>query len=75
MTLYPQVQARAQAEIDNVVKGRLPTIGDQSDLPYTNAIALETLRWGLHATLGTYRKCLAFSFQHPDRTTAPTHGG
>jgi hypothetical protein len=75
MTLNPEIQAQAQAEIDSVLKGRLPTIGDQNELPYTNAIALETLRWGIHGTLGMWRTFLAFSFQQSGRTTTPPHGG
>ena len=50
MTLHPEIQTRAQAEIDGVVKGRLPGIQDQDNLPYTTAVVLETLRWGIQAT-------------------------
>ncbi len=52
MTLYPEIQAKAQAELDRVVKDRLPGIKDQGDLPYTTAVALEAMRWGVHGTLG-----------------------
>ncbi|PHH62995.1 hypothetical protein CDD81_6420 [Ophiocordyceps australis] len=46
MLQYPQVQQRAQQEIDSVIgPHRLPTADDQSSLPYTNAIVKETLRW------------------------------
>ena len=45
MTLHPDVQRRAQAEIDHVVgKDRLPTIDDQQALPYTMALIKEVLR-------------------------------
>ena len=52
MTLHPNIQARAQAEIDTVIKDRVPTIEDLEDLPYTTAVVLETLRWGIHAAMG-----------------------
>ncbi|RAH70575.1 cytochrome P450 [Aspergillus aculeatinus CBS 121060] len=46
MTLYPDVQGKAQAEIDEVIgKNRLPTFNDRSDLPYINALVKEVLRW------------------------------
>lgn len=44
--VYPEVQAKAQAEIDRVIgAGRLPTLDDRHDLPYIDAIAWECLRW------------------------------
>lgn len=46
MTLYPEVQRKAQAEIDRVVgNDRLPTFADQANLPYIDALAKELLRW------------------------------
>ncbi|KIW18489.1 hypothetical protein PV08_02777 [Exophiala spinifera] len=46
MTLYPEVQKRAQEEIDRVVGDhRLPTFGDRANLPYVEAILKETMRW------------------------------
>ncbi|KAL0067926.1 hypothetical protein AAF712_005095 [Marasmius tenuissimus] len=46
MIHYPNVQARAQAEIDSFVasSGRLPDFGDQDKLPYVDAVIAETLR-------------------------------
>jgi hypothetical protein len=45
MTLYPEVQAKAQAELDAVVgTHRLPTISDRQDLPYLNAVIKEIFR-------------------------------
>jgi cytochrome P450 len=47
MTLHPEVQARAQAEIDSVLgPENLPTIADRSRLPFVEAILWEVLRWG-----------------------------
>lgn len=46
MILYPEVQAKAQEEIDRVVgHDRLPDFCDRDDLPYVEAILMETLRW------------------------------
>ncbi|KAK1230679.1 hypothetical protein PQX77_006223 [Marasmius sp. AFHP31] len=46
MTLHPEVQARAQKEIESVVgRGALPDFGDKEALPYVNAIIAEVLRW------------------------------
>ncbi|KAF9562039.1 cytochrome P450 [Agrocybe pediades] len=48
MTLYPEVQKKAQAEIDRVVGSkRLPDFSDRPDLPYINALIKETSRWNL----------------------------
>ncbi|KIM57444.1 hypothetical protein SCLCIDRAFT_130521 [Scleroderma citrinum Foug A] len=53
MVLYPEVQARAQAEIDRVIgSGRLPTFDDRASLPYLDAIFLELLRWSPVVPLG-----------------------
>lgn len=45
MKLYPEVQAKALAELDRVLGGRLPTAADKDSLPYLNAVLLETMRW------------------------------
>ncbi|KAG1820513.1 cytochrome P450 [Suillus subaureus] len=43
MTLFPDVQKKAQAEIDAVVgPDRLPSFADQGSLPYIEALAKET---------------------------------
>lgn len=47
MCLHPEVQSKAQLEIDKVIgNGRLPTMADKASLPYINAIVKEVLRWG-----------------------------
>lgn len=59
MILFPEVQRKAQHEIDSVIsRGRLPRLEDQDNLPYIKSIVTENLRWctvipmGLpHATL------------------------
>ncbi|KAG2158981.1 cytochrome P450 [Suillus bovinus] len=46
MTLFPDVQKKAQAEIDAVVgPDRLPSFADQDSLPYIGALVKEALRW------------------------------
>jgi cytochrome P450 len=53
MILFPEVQEKAQAEIDSVVgKDRLPTFDDRDALPYVEAVICETLRWHPAAPLG-----------------------
>ncbi|KAI0295334.1 cytochrome P450 [Multifurca ochricompacta] len=46
MILYPEVQCKAQAEVDSITCGsRLPDFSDFNELPYVNAILKEVLRW------------------------------
>lgn len=48
MIKYPEVQKKAQEEIDRVVgRNRLPDYSDKDSLPYILAMAKETLRWNL----------------------------
>jgi cytochrome P450 len=53
MIAFPEVQCRAQAEIDAVVgRDRLPTFADAPRLPYLFATMKEVLRWRPTAALG-----------------------
>lgn len=53
MLLNPDVQRKAQAEIDAVVgHDRLPDFSDRLRLPYLNAILKEVLRWNPPLPLG-----------------------
>ena len=53
MVLYPEVQKKAQAEIDTVIgPNRLPDFGDRPSLPYVNAVVKELMRWHLVAPFG-----------------------
>ncbi|KAG1748839.1 cytochrome P450 [Suillus paluster] len=53
MTLFPDVQKKAQAEIDAIVgPDRLPSLADRNSLPYTEALATEILRWNVVAPTG-----------------------
>jgi cytochrome P450 len=53
MAMYPEVQRKAQAEIDAVVgPHRLPGYNDRDSLPYVNAMMKELLRWHPVGPLG-----------------------
>ena len=46
MVAHPEVQRRAQVELDSVVgRARLPAFADAPHLPYVRAIVKEILRW------------------------------
>jgi cytochrome P450 len=48
MTLYPEIQATAKAEINAVVgDDRLPTLADRDRLPYVCALISEVFRYSL----------------------------
>jgi len=44
MALYPEVQKKAQKELDKVIGNRLPEFNDRPNLPYINAMMKESLR-------------------------------
>ena len=44
MLYFPEVQSKAQEELDRVLQGRLPEYGDLKDLPYVTALVKELLR-------------------------------
>ena len=52
MLKHPDVQRKAQHELDTVLKGSLPTFEDQDSLPYMMALVMETLRWNVAAPFG-----------------------
>jgi cytochrome P450 len=55
LALYPEVQKRAQAELDSVLsRDRLPTFDDKPRLPYIEAMCKELLRWRVVTPLGIY---------------------
>ena len=59
MLAHPEVQKRAQEEIDRVVgKDRLPEFKDRGSLPYVVALIDECLRWVLiHLTRLSNKHC------------------
>lgn len=53
MGIYPEVQKKAQEELDRVLgPNRLPRFEDRSNLPYIEAIVKEALRWHPVAPMG-----------------------
>lgn len=53
MVLHPDVQRRAQSELDTVLShDRLPTFDDRPSLPFIDAVVLEVLRWNVVTPLG-----------------------
>ena len=46
MLLYPEIQKKAQDEIDSVIgRDRLPTFEDRPRLPFIDAVCKEVMRW------------------------------
>ncbi|KAG2036099.1 cytochrome P450 [Suillus americanus] len=53
MVLYPDVQARARADINQAVRhDEMPCLDDRASLPYLDAILHEVLRWHPVSPLG-----------------------
>ncbi|KAG1788381.1 cytochrome P450 [Suillus variegatus] len=53
MTLFPDVQKKAQDEIDAVVgSDRLPSFADRDSLPYIEALVKEIQRWNVVSAAG-----------------------
>jgi cytochrome P450 len=64
MSLHPEVQKQAQAELDRVVgRERLADETDigRTDLPYIAAVIKEVLRWGPPVPLGRARPMLCWA--------------
>ncbi|KAI0700157.1 cytochrome P450 [Cerioporus squamosus] len=60
MAMHPEVQEKAQAELDAVVgPDRLPEHGDRESLPYVNVVAKEALRWQNVVPLGIAHRSMA----------------
>ena len=56
--LHPDLQTRAQAELDAVTgRQRLPTFEDRPRLPFVDAVCKETLRWRPVTPLGMLITC------------------
>ena len=53
MALFPEVQKKAQAEIDAIVgPDRFPMLSDRQSLPYMEAVLKEIHRWNPVPRLG-----------------------
>ncbi|RPD64516.1 cytochrome P450 98A3 [Lentinus tigrinus ALCF2SS1-7] len=60
MALHPEVQKKAQEELDAVVgTGRLPDFSDRPSLPYINAIVKELLRWHIVTPISVPHRAVA----------------
>ncbi|NXE53569.1 CP2DH protein, partial [Casuarius casuarius] len=78
MLLHPEIQNKVQAEIDKVIgRERSPTMEDQVNMPYTNAVIHEVQRYGDVTPLGlphmTYRDIEFQGFFIPKGTTVITN--
>ena len=59
MAMYPEVQVKAQAELDAVVGlDRFPEHTDRDALPYVNAVVKESYRWENVLPLGVVHRCM-----------------
>ncbi|KAE9385564.1 cytochrome P450 [Gymnopus androsaceus JB14] len=64
MTLYPEVQARGQEEIDRVVgRGRIPNFGDMEELVYVQAMVREVIVEDISAKYVGSRPSVSFHLQ------------
>ncbi|KAI0279677.1 cytochrome P450 [Russula brevipes] len=53
LALYPEVQKRAQAELDSVIsRDRLPIFEDKPRLPFIEAVCKELTRWQMVTPMG-----------------------
>jgi cytochrome P450 len=50
--MYPDVQRKAQEQLDEVLRGSLPEFADIDKLPYIVAIVNEVMRWQPATPLG-----------------------
>ncbi|KAK3085472.1 hypothetical protein FSP39_003930 [Pinctada imbricata] len=71
---YPKVQRRIQGEIDKCTEGGNPvTLADRQNMPYTQAVILETLRYIAHVPLAvphcTIRDVHIQDYFIPENTT------
>ena len=60
MLLYPDIQKKAQEELDSVIgRDRLPTFEDRPRLPFVEAVCKEALRWRVIAPLSGFPQLLS----------------
>jgi cytochrome P450 len=64
MSLYPDIQKRAQDEVDSVTgRERLPTLEDRLNLPFVDAVCKEVLRWRPVTPVGAFARSLLAQFK------------
>ncbi|KAF5382347.1 hypothetical protein D9757_012726 [Collybiopsis confluens] len=67
--LYPEIQRKAQAEVDAIVgKDRLPSFGDRESLPYVEAVVQGTVSMAPNRPLAVYKDPNTFN---PERYLGP----
>lgn len=72
--LHPEIQIRAQEDIDAVTgRERLPTFEDRPRLPFVEAICKEVLRWRPVLPLGEFSTNLSIAYSKASRATAVPH--
>ena len=60
MAMYPDVQRKAQQELDHVVgSDRLPDFEDHNSLPYVSALLREVLRWHIVLQIAVPHRALS----------------
>ena len=53
MALHPEIQKKAQEEIDSITGNlRMVSLGDQQDMSYIQAMLKEVARWHVVAPMG-----------------------
>ncbi|KAF5307367.1 hypothetical protein FQR65_LT07084 [Abscondita terminalis] len=58
LCMFPEVQLKVQEEIDRVVgRSRLPNLDDRKNMPYTEAVVRESLRFDPVVPINTPRRC------------------
>lgn len=71
MTSFPEIQKKAQEELDRVLCGRLPTHADMASLPYLSAIIKEVIRYvplGIPTLFNITERFTSFFFSAGDRS-------
>ena len=59
LVLYPEVQRKAQEEIDRVIgRDRFPTLADRPRMPYVNSVGLESVRMFMGRTMNIPHRAL-----------------
>lgn len=59
MAMFPEVQKKAQEELDTVIgRERLPTFGDRDALRYIDAVLKETIRWHPPVPIGVAHRAM-----------------
>ncbi|CAA7270108.1 unnamed protein product [Cyclocybe aegerita] len=75
MMLYPEIQKRAQAEVDSIIakEQRLPTLQDRPSMPYIDAVMQEVFRWTPSSPIGLFHCTAAddayYGYFIPAKTT------